>query len=445
MASFRRNIAGSSNGNMKVWTYSVWFKRAKLGQLQFLLSWGENNSGECKCYIDSDDRLFFSNDSVNGSSNKPTRVLRDTNAWYHLVWRHKADEASNDDRWKIYLNGELIPASEYGSPTLANTDGYAQKYSVMDMWIGENARNQQGSGIYPFYGSMSHIHFCDGYAYDASSFGETDATTGEWKIKTSPSVSYGTYGFWIAKDGNSGTDQSPNSNNATVSGALTKTEDNPSNVFATLNPLVRTASTPSFSKGNNTVSPNAGTYQNHFSTIGMTGGGKYYWEMKVNGSPNSANYHGLSSDTELNNLINTANVVGYTSASYAFVASSGNKYNNSSSSSYGSALASGDIMMGALDLDNGKIWFGKNGTWFNSGNPASGSNEAFSSISASNTYFVSGTVYNGGFTSIDFNFGNGYFGTTAVSSAGTNASGNGIFEYDVPTGYTALSTKGLNL
>ena len=48
-------------------------------------------------------------------------------------------------------------------------------------------------------------------------------------------------------------------------------------------------------------------------------------------------------------------------------------------------------------------------------------------------------------SSIQSNFGNGYFGTTAVASAGTNASGNGIFEYDVPTGYTALSTKGLNL
>ena len=43
-----------------------------------------------------------------------------------------------------------------------------------------------------------------------------------------------------------------------------------------------------------------------------------------------------------------------------------------------------------------------------------------------------------------FNFGNGYFGTTAISSEGTNASGIGKFEYDVPTGYTALSTKGLN-
>ena len=42
------------------------------------------------------------------------------------------------------------------------------------------------------------------------------------------------------------------------------------------------------------------------------------------------------------------------------------------------------------------------------------------------------------------NFGNGYFADQTVSSAGTNASGIGIFEYDVPTGYTALSTKGLN-
>ena len=41
--------------------------------------------------------------------------------------------------------------------------------------------------------------------------------------------------------------------------------------------------------------------------------------------------------------------------------------------------------------------------------------------------------------------GDGIFATSAVSSAGANASGNGIFEYDVPSGYTALSTKGLNL
>ena len=66
------------------------------------------------------------------------------------------------------------------------------------------------------------------------------ATTGEWKINTSPSVSYGTNGFFILKDGNSVTDQSGNSHNWAVNaGTLTKTEDNPSNVFAHLILLIQ--------------------------------------------------------------------------------------------------------------------------------------------------------------------------------------------------------------
>jgi len=42
------------------------------------------------------------------------------------------------------------------------------------------------------------------------------------------------------------------------------------------------------------------------------------------------------------------------------------------------------------------------------------------------------------------NFGNGYFGTTAVSSAQNPDDGIGIFEYDVPNGYRALCTKSIN-
>ena len=42
------------------------------------------------------------------------------------------------------------------------------------------------------------------------------------------------------------------------------------------------------------------------------------------------------------------------------------------------------------------------------------------------------------------NFGNGYFGTTAVSSAENPDDGIGIFEYDVPAGYRALCTKSIN-
>ena len=39
---------------------------------------------------------------------------------------------------------------------------------------------------YYFDGSMAHVHWIDGTAYDADTFGETDSTTGIWKPKTAP-------------------------------------------------------------------------------------------------------------------------------------------------------------------------------------------------------------------------------------------------------------------
>ena len=87
---------------------------------------------------------------------------------------------------------------------------------------------------------MAHYHFVDGTAYDASTFGETDSTTGIWKPKTSPSVTYGTNGFFLdfADSSAMGDDESGNTNDYTVSGTMTQTIDTPSNVFATWNSLV---------------------------------------------------------------------------------------------------------------------------------------------------------------------------------------------------------------
>ena len=100
-----------------------------------------------------------------------------------------------------------------------------------------------------------------------------------------------------------------------------------------------------------------------------------------------------------------------------------------------------DIITFAVDVGAGKLWWGVNGAWLNSGDPANGTN-AGATFTAGTSITAWVEQYNVG--DVQANFGNGYFGTTAVSSAGTNASGIGIFEYDVPTGYTALSTKGLN-
>ena len=83
------------------------------------------------------------------------------------------------------------------------------------------------------------------------------------EVFSSPTVSeYGNNGFFILKNGNSLTDQSGKGNNLTLgAGTLTKTEDNPSNVFATFLPFVprNVASgdrNPTFSNGNTTASFN---------------------------------------------------------------------------------------------------------------------------------------------------------------------------------------------
>jgi hypothetical protein len=292
---------------------------------------------------------------------------------------------------------------------------------------------------------MSHIHFIDGTAYDASAFGETDATTGEWKIKTSPSVTYGNNGFWILKDGNSVTDASPNTNNLTVSGGtLTKTEDCPSNVFATLNPLFK--QDHAFSNGNLGYTSSASDWDSAPSTLGASSG-KFYCEMKVTATASGttrsvigicdARDGNLVAESEFGLTSSTAgDNVGYTTGTV--------HKNNSDAGGTFASYTTNDIIGMYADLDNGKVYFAKNGVLQNSGVPTSGSTGTGAiSITTGQTYLLGVTAYGGGAS--QSNFGNGYFGTTAVSSAGTNASGNGIFEYDCPNGYTALSTKGLNL
>ena len=128
--------------------------------------------------------------------------------------------------------------------------------------------------------------------------------------------------------------------------------------------------------------------------------------------------------------------------SWGYYDNTGNVAHNASTVVSYSTWTQNDIIGVAVDLDNSKLFFAKNGTWQNSSDPANGTNGI--SIDSGFTYFFAWGDLTTHSNYCQANFGNGYFGTTAVSSAGTNASGNGIFEYDVPTGYTALSTKGLN-
>ena len=367
--------------------------------------------------------------------------FRDPSAWYHFVMTMDTTLATASDRVKFYVNGERVTSFEDSLDTITQNKTCNMMNGTTDgrmQWGGGKISGTQ----YYWNGLMSHCHMCVGYAYDASSFGSTDATTGEWKITTSPSVSYGTNGgFWL-KDGSQLTDSSSNSNTLTVGGGtLTNTEDCPSNIFATLNPLVNNAGEMMrLTNGNTSCQSNAtegNSWKLAVSTLGMTSG-KYYWEIKFDNVHNCYNNGVMGSNVLTLNAQNPMNQTGYT----GFYNQDGGEFrkdNTDTTVDYG-LYNTGDIMGIACDMDNYTITFYKNGV----------SHVSSQSISTTgrDVVFPCSVFYNTNNTGIpqaSYNFGNGYFGTTAVSSAGTNASGNGIFEYDVPTGYTALSTKGLNL
>ena len=95
-----------------------------------------------------------------------------------------------------------------------------------------------------------------------------------------------------------------------------------------------------------------------------------------------------------------------------------------------------------MDLDNGKLYFSKNGTFQDSGDPTSGSTGTGSAYNITNSttlnYFFGVSPYN---ATASLNTGNPSF---SISSGNSDANGFGNFEYSVPSGYYALNTTNLN-
>ena len=449
MASTYIKKTPSSTTNQKTWTVSCWVKRSLLSSRQII--WGVTGDVSGNYYtqleFNSSDQLEFMQGGTVGdpyqTQMKTNAKYRDTNGWYHIVVAADTTQGTEANRLKIYVNGEQI--TSFATANYPSQDEqFRWHYTGYQHSIGISGFD---TARY-FNGSISHFHNIDGTQYAASDFGSTDSTTGEWKINTSPSVTYGSFGTFLLKDGNSVTDQSGRGNNWTVGGGtLTKTEDCPSNVFATLNPLTNDGGgAKTYSFGNTKVAETANSWTTAHSTLGATSG-KWYFEAKVTYTNAAEAYIGASSEQAIFDKLTATHYLGETTGSVGYYTGNGYYYKGAGGVSYGSSVSSGAILGCALDLDNNFIYFSINGTWQNSGDPTSGSSgtngislpsgmtdnkHKFLSVSPNESY-------------LECNFGNGYFGTTAVSSAGTNASGNGIFEYDVPTGYTALSTKGLNL
>ena len=413
-----------------IWTLSMWVKRSGLGSIQGLMSTaGGWNDGTGMAIVFSDtDVINIYNPSQGGGGgnyNLCTRKFRDTNAWYHLVFRADSTQGTQADRMKVYVNGVQETTFNMGNLPSQGTDWNNVNKNGQTLQIGRGG----SAGSTFFDGYMSHVSFADGQSLAPTVFGETDSTSGIWKFKQPSGVTWGTNGFHLKfeNSGALGTDSSGNSNTFTVGGNGRQALDTPSNVYATLNPLVPTNTfSGNFSNGNTSVLGKSDAKGVVWSTLGASTG-KYYFEAKI-----------ASSDDIAIGITNDAiglNTWSPSTGNYVFYANNGAIYRPSGQTASGTTFTTNDIIGVAWNATASEVTFYKNGSAIASAYGVEGTQGTmFIAVSDTST---SPTA------TVNFNFGNGYFGTTAISSAGSNGNGS-LFEYDVPSGYYALNTKNIN-
>ena len=443
MANTYIYLPGSGNGGPGgvKFTYSVWFKLAKDSGDSGLVSTNPGGQQSWDLWVNPFVKFkCYESTSLIGQL-VTKRQLRDIGAWYNIVVNIDFANVTEDQRMKLWINGVQQTGSLLSAETYPSTSGTVDSGGSVF-----NIGRYQASSDY-FKGSMSNIHFYDGYAYDASDFGEFDSTSGIWKIKTTePSATYGTYGFNVKMEDRTNLDLDSSSNALafTTGGTLTATYDNPSNNFCTLNPLDNYYYNATYSNGNLKIATVSANYTWATGTQALTGG-KWYFENKVivGGSGSTENMIGIAPTT----TVSATAQLGSITNSYSYYGGGGIWYNGSQQVGSMPTYTTGDIVGCAIDLDNNKIYWHKNGVYINSGDPTDSATGTAITAVASTThgfyYPAIGDYGTPGAGTYAPNFGNGYFDTTAVSSANADDAGIGAMEYDVPAGYYCICTKNI--
>lgn len=420
-------------GNRRTWTWAGWVKRSALGVAQALFEANPTGGGSTYtlCWFDSSNKLQILEDQGGGGIYYPITdaVYRDTSAWYHIVFTMNTTLATSTDRIKIYVNGVLQTLT--GAFPSLNHDTYINATNAHR--IGYRVGNSAALSAY-----LADIHFIDGQALTPSSFTEVSATTGQLIPKTY-SGTYGTNGFQLKFADNSaatattlGKDTSGNGNNWTPNNlSVTAGAGNDSLVdtptsfgtdtgvggeirgnYCTLNPL--NLKLTSVANGNLDAVSTASTTTSAgiAGTIGVATG-KWYWEITAG---SSADLIGIYEATSA--------VTGSPGESTGIGYFAGNGFIYPGGISYGSTYTAGDVIGIALDLDNEKIWFSKNGTYQNSGSPTGGTNAAATGLTGT---YTPGVRPNNTSSS-----------TTVICNFGQRA-----FAYTAPSGFKALCDTNL--
>jgi len=431
----------SSEGNRKKFTISVWIKlqRGNSTATQNIINAQVDGSNYAVLRYENYNFEWIAYAGSQVAYLRTTADYRDTNAWYHIVISSDTDQGTASNRTKMYVNGVQI--TDF---ITENYPGSAAEYKWNDDVVHSVGAFRYSSTTNNFFhGYIAEVVNIDGQQLEPTSFGEFDSDSGIWKAKKIEGLTFGSQGFYLdfATRATDPIDASGNGNNFTSSNVLATdySLDTPTNNYCTLNSLANVPNT-TFYKGN-LKAVISGTHVTNYGTHLFETGKWYFEALATGGSKYTIGMTNIENASAYQQVNNTNHIVGYHANSYLRGDAIGLYYDTLRKN--GSVVASGlhqwvtnDIAMVAIDADNGKIWFGANGTWDNSGDPAAGS--------GNRTTFTTGQLYIPAISNEDceweMNFGSPLY---TISSGNSDGNGHGNFEYAVPNGFYAINTKNL--
>ena len=178
-----------------------------------------------------------------------------------------------------------------------------------------------------------------------------------------------------------------------------------------------------------TVAETANNWRSAYGNMGVRKG-KWYWEAQISYQSGNECYIGAAEDHMRSEAtfggssgggpnMGGYDYIGYSTRSFG-IYSNGNQDYPSTTTYTGAFNASTYVMGVALDMDNRKMYLSRNGVWTNASNNGWGSSTFDSTVGDMD---ISGKIPTGqdvfpGFSPNEStwkcNFGDGYFGTTAI-------------------------------
>ena len=263
--------------DQKKWTYSTWVKRGNLGNRSV---WGLAASG---AYFQADQTNNNFNPYVEHISTGSTASLVtnadyvDPHAWYHCVVMYDSGNATENQRFKFWVNG--VQVSSF------STETYPDQNTTPAINVASTVHNigRFTSGIMYWDGYLAECVFCDGQAYQASDFGEY-SEKGIWRPKDPSGLTFGNNGFYLnfADSSALGNDVSGNNNDWTANNlaAGDQSTDTPTNNQCVITPLYKNSNITT-SQGNLKIDSGTNDYNSAFSSMAIPTSGKWAMEWDV--------------------------------------------------------------------------------------------------------------------------------------------------------------------